>query len=81
MSVNERGIIHNGQIVLAQPLRLPDGTAVLVQVEAAAAKTSTIGSATGEFETQPFFGLWADRDDMALAAEWTCQERVNRFSE
>ncbi len=67
----EEGKISNGHIVLSKPLSLPEGTEVRVQIEpvdpviVSDADSQDKGSDESEdFANQPFFGMWADREDM-----------------
>jgi hypothetical protein len=79
MSIIEHGTIANGGIALDKPLPLPEGSKVVVQVEietpTAENQTTTEGSSEA-FASLPFFGQWADRDDMADSAEYVRKERA-----
>ena len=80
MAWTERGIIQNGSIHFAKPLPLPDGTEVEVQIEprneTVAAEDRTLPSGQSEdFAKLPFFGMWADRDDISDSAEWVRRGR------
>jgi hypothetical protein len=72
----EQGQVKNGGIVFAEPLELPDGTPVTVVIE----PVSTRGLAMtpedeSDFESLPFFGIWANRQEMADSVEWVQRER------
>ena len=74
MELIERGRIEDGQLVLSRPLGLPDGTDVVVRIEPLVTAQPAV-STEEEFSSLPFFGMWADREDMADAAAWVCRER------
>ena len=93
MDVFKRGKVHNGTLVFAEPLSLPEGTEVVIRVfpvgnsngdttpdEPAAASVS-IGQAETPDEEQeallslPFFGMWADREDMDDSVAWVRRQR------
>ena len=61
--MTERGKIHSGSIVLDEPIDLPEGTEVVVHVEPVVHEYPSAGNGN-EFENLPFFGMWADRDDI-----------------
>jgi hypothetical protein len=74
MILLERGKIENGQIVLSHPLKLAEGTEVIVQIEPKV-------EASCEAQLQnlfglPFFGMWADRREMNDSASWVEGERA-----
>ena len=62
MALTEHGKVHDGSIVFAHPLELPEGTEVVVHIE----PITIIAGPTNqeEFATLPFFGMWSDREDM-----------------
>jgi hypothetical protein len=73
MALLERGHVQGGQIVLARPLTLPEGTEVVVHIE-------PIASGDGQgvemrFASLPFFGMWAGREDIEDSAAWVRKER------
>jgi hypothetical protein len=73
MAFVEHGLVRNGQIVLDKPLTLPEGTPIVIHVE-----PLTLPEAKGpamSFASLPFFGMWADREDMADSAAWVRKER------
>ena len=79
MTIVEHGTISNGGIALDKPLPLPDGSKVVVQVEieTPAVENQTIPeNGSEEFASLPFFGQWADREDMADSAEYVRKERA-----
>ena len=79
MSIIEHGTISNGGIALDNPLPLPDGSKVRVQVEIEAPATAnpTFSENTAEeFASLPFFGQWADRIDIPDSAEYVRQDRA-----
>jgi len=72
--VTERGKIHSGNVVLDEPINLPEGTEVIVHVEAVTHE-GVSASNGDEFEHLPFFGMWADRDEMSDSLAWVRRER------
>ena len=72
--MTERGTIHSGSIVLVEPINLPEGTEVIVHVEPVT--PDALGASNGDdFEHLPFFGMWADRDEMTDSVAWVRRER------
>ena len=72
--MTERGKIHSGSIVLDEPIDLPEGTEVVVHVEPVVHEQPSAGNGN-EFENLPFFGMWADRDEMSDSVAWVRKER------
>ena len=68
----EEGKVNNGHIVLSNPLSLPEGTEVRVQIEPIDPDNaqSTEAGENKDFASQPFFGMWADREDMRDSVAW-----------
>lgn len=66
-------LVRAGQIVLAKPLDLPEGTRVIIHIEPVAQGSAKTGE--DRFSSLPFFGMWADREDLADSAEWVHKER------
>src|SRR5262249_53217643 len=65
MILVQRGKVQNGALVFETPLALPEGTEVIVRIDSADAAGPALAAQTAEeFLTQPFFGMWADREDM-----------------
>lgn len=84
MEIIQRGTIQNGRVVLANPLPLPEGTEVVVKVEPVAEQPSPssveltpapASEGTVDFASLPFFGMWADREDMKDSVAWVNKER------
>jgi len=74
MILTERGKIENGQIVLSRPLTLAEGTEVIVQIEP---ETYSNGETqTDNLFSLPFFGMWADRQEMSDSISWVEGERA-----
>jgi hypothetical protein len=69
------GRIQGGAIVLPKPLPLPDGTEVTVRIERVSGGDAPAAVASDEFASVPFFGMWADRADMADSARWVRGQR------
>ncbi len=78
MEIVENGTIVNGAISLDHPLPLADGCHVVVRVATAAlTKEGEVPPAVSEdLSSHPFFGLWADREDIKDSGEYVRQERV-----
>ena len=64
MSIIARGTIHDGPIVLAEPLSLPDGAQVVLSI------TPAEPSDTVDFARMPSFGMWADRGELGDSHAW-----------
>jgi hypothetical protein len=85
MVLIKQGMVREGAIVLPDPLALPDGTEVVVSI---APLRSGHKQPTPEEVEQiaalPFFGMWADREDMADSVAWVRKireqwlDRLNR---
>ncbi|MCY3744350.1 MAG: hypothetical protein OXH00_25325 [Candidatus Poribacteria bacterium] len=78
----EEGKISNGHIVLSKPLSLPEGTEVRVQIEPVDPDAISEDNSqdkdsneSEEFANLPFFGMWADREDMRDSVEWVRKQR------
>jgi len=67
-----RGKVSHGGIVLTEPLPFPEGAEVIVQVEPV---ESAATSPVEDFSSLPFFGLWADRDDLPESTTWVRERR------
>jgi hypothetical protein len=73
MMLVENGKVQGGQIVLSEPLGLPDGTEVVVHVEPLQIEQAS--SPPADFASLAFFGMWADREDMSDSTGWVERER------
>lgn len=73
MTLTERGRIEEGAIILSRPLGLPDGTEVVVQIEAVENGMGGV-VVTDDPRSLPFFGMWADRADMNDPEGWLQRE-------
>ena len=72
----ERGEVRNGGIVFSEPLGLPEGTRVAVVIEPLPVTEEAVDRAEeDDFDSLPFFGIWADREEMQDSAAWLRQER------
>ncbi|MDE0396737.1 MAG: hypothetical protein OXL96_02920 [Candidatus Poribacteria bacterium] len=73
----QEGTISNGRIVLSKPLSLPEGTEVRIQIELIDTDNtqSTDAKENEDFANQPFFGMWADREDMRDSVAWVRKQR------
>lgn len=79
MVIIEHGIISNGKISLDKPLPFAEGSKVVVRVEPEAPSAGNHHAAelsAAEFGALPFFGQWADRQDIPDSAEYVRQERA-----
>ena len=83
----EQGEVDNGGHVLSKPLSLPEGTKVRIQIEPIDTdedNQSTTSDEHENFVNLPFFGMWADREDMRDSVAWVrkqrekCLERITR---
>jgi len=79
MTWRARGKIEGRQIVLDDPLVAPDGMAVVVLIERAPTEPE-VGASPESFVALPFFGMWADRQDLPDSADWV-HERRERWRE
>ena len=70
-----RGRVEHGTIVFDEPLALPDGTRVVVRIEEEAAEPIGEAEAPAKFTSLPFFGMWADRDDLPESVEMVREGR------
>lgn len=76
MIKRERGRVQAGAIVFPEPLDLPDGTEVSVSIEPLTDTGQSSDASDGsDFGSLPFFGMWADREDMQDSTAWVRQER------
>jgi hypothetical protein len=72
----ERGRVKDGGIVFSEPLGLPEGTEVAVAIEPLGeSEDSRLPIDDSAFGSLPFFGMWADRDDMQDSTDWVRRER------
>ncbi len=75
MLLMERGKVKGGGIVFSEPLTLPEGTEVVVQIEPVEAAPQSAGPSSADFAALPFFGMWADREEMSDSAAWVRRGR------
>lgn len=71
------GTVRDGVIVPVEPLLMADGTVVVVTVEEEHVPSASAGERVAEFMALPFFGMWADREDMQGmdSVEWVKKMR------
>jgi hypothetical protein len=71
------GRIENGNIVLREASTLPEGSEVVVTIEPIPQprQRETL-NLSEEFAKLPFFGMYADREDMRESTTWVHQERL-----
>jgi len=71
-----RGVIHGSNIVLSEPLPLPEGAEVILRIELANAnRLDEQTLSLEEFKQLPCWGMWKDREDMADSEVWLRKER------
>ncbi len=76
MALIEHGKVQDGSILLSKPLPLPEGTEVVIYVETInTAHQSTTSDEREDFTALPFFGMWAEREDMSDSASWVRKDR------
>lgn len=75
MGFTRYGKVDHGAIVFDDPVPLPDGTPVVVRVEAEAPQPITEVEPGPDFASLPFFGMWANRDDLPESADWVRERR------
>jgi hypothetical protein len=76
MELVKRGKVHNGTIVFPEPLEIPEGTEVEIRIEPVPEpQTPPTVPRPEEFTSQPFFGMYADRDDLQDSVAWVNRER------
>ena len=82
MSVRVRAHFDGKAIVPNEPLDLPQDMELEVEVRfvTRAGRRRRAKRVVGGVTSMPFFGMWADREDMKDAAEWVRKER-ERWSE
>jgi hypothetical protein len=71
----ERGKVEGNHIVFRKPLDLPEGTEVDVHIETIDSAGTDVSAETALFASLPFFGMWAQREDMFDSAAWVAKER------
>ena len=78
----EEGKVINGHIILSNPLSLAEGTEVRVQIEPIDPVSvnkddaqNTDSNESEDFANQPFFGMWADREEMRDSVAWVRKQR------
>ena len=74
MAMIEHGTIYQGGIIFDHGLTLPEGTPVVVHIEAQGASAAA-AMRDEEFLKLPFFGMWSNREDMQDSVDWVQKER------
>src|SRR5262245_50977254 len=74
MSRTLRGRIEAGRLVFEEPPPFPDGTEVVVRLAPVEPPRQVL--TREEFLALPFFGMWADREDMKDSRSWVRAERA-----
>lgn len=67
-----KGKVTHGGIVLTEPVPLPDGVEIFVQVEPVPLFAQGLDE---DLNSLPSFGLWADRDDLPESMTWGRERR------
>jgi hypothetical protein len=76
LGLRERGKVKGRSIVFPRPLALPEGTEVVVQIQTFVVTARPVAQADDrEFRSLPFFGMWADHDDVQDSVAWVRRER------
>lgn len=77
MSLRVRAHFDGKTIVPNEPLDLPKNQELEVEVRviARAGRRSKARRLAGRVTSMPFFGMWADREDMKDSAAWVRKER------
>lgn len=79
MTIQERGNVRGGAIVLERAVALPNDTDVEVRIRAGG--TPETGEPLESVErvesiaSLPFGGMWQNREDMADSVDWVSQQR------
>jgi hypothetical protein len=77
MGYVRRGKVERGRLVFVEPLPLPEGLEVIVQIEPAPANSpADVSKPVEDFAALPFFGMWADRDEVTDAVDWVREGRA-----
>lgn len=71
-----KGKVCGGQVVLATPLQLDEGTEVAVEIKPLPKARKAKPLSVEEFLALPAFGMWADREDMKDSVAWERKERA-----
>ncbi len=76
MPLIQRGKVQDGKIVFAEPVALPEGSEVLVSIEPFAEPNRAPPAQQAEdFVSLPFFGMYANREDLEDSVAWVHRER------
>jgi len=85
MTMIEHGTVRDGKIVFPKPLKLPEGVEVVVRIETLIEDLRDGDSITdADFASLPFFGMWADREEISDSVDWVrrgreqWRERISR---
>jgi hypothetical protein len=72
-----RAKVQEGKLVFSDPVPMPDGTQVEVQVvEVPPPEPPPTPEEIQDFLADPAHGMWADREDMKDSVAWLEQERA-----
>ncbi|MBI3946803.1 MAG: hypothetical protein HY321_12845 [Armatimonadetes bacterium] len=75
MPVVVHGRVRSGALELSDPLPMPEGTEVTVSIEAVGVPRRCKAMSDEEFLALPFFGIWADREEMQDSVAWVRKVR------
>lgn len=70
-----QGKVLAGGLIFPAPLPLPEGTEVAVEIQPTRKPQKKKTISNEEFLALPFFGMWADREEMKDSVAWVQKER------
>jgi len=73
MSVKIRAHYDGKTIIPDEPVNIPTNEPLVVEVSLKTERAA--GKAAESITSLPFFGMWADRDDMSDSIAWVTKER------
>lgn len=77
--MTRRAKVQDGGLLFEEPLALPEGTEVEVEIGALLSPESPPDRTDVAMLSElPFFGMWADREEMADSAAWVRRQREQR---
>ena len=80
MKAFAHGTVQGNEIVIPNGLGLPDGTQVAVTIEPVETGVEgTSPESVEEIAALPFFGMWANREDMADSIAWVREIRTRPY--
>jgi hypothetical protein len=77
--MTRHGRVRDGAIYFDQPLGLPEGVEVEVDIQPLVMARDTADQSLQTSLTDlPFFGMWSDREEMADSIAWVREQREER---